>query len=387
MIAVTALLLITVAGAAAWRMLRAKAMDLWLPAYLQRRVEMADGLIHVLVCVADHFEPQWNNPPYEQECARVDAWLTRYPAHASGHRDADGRHPQHTFFFPEEEYRPEHLNKLAELRRRGLGDVEIHLHHDGDSPDQLRTKLTRFKTILYERHGLLRRDAVSGDIAYAFIHGNWALCNSASGRWCGVNDELSILRETGCYVDMTLPSAPSTTQTRKINAIYYASSNPSAQKSHDTGIDVETGKAASGDLMLIQGPLALNWMARKLGVLPRIENGELTADNPPSPERADLWVRQAIHVKGRPDWLFVKLHTHGANERHARVLLGPSMEGLWAYLERRYNDGVRYALHYVTAREMYNIVKAAEAGRAGNPGAYRTYGESTSAAIAFAETA
>jgi hypothetical protein len=30
-------------------------------------------------------------------------------------------------------------------------------------------------------------------------------------------------------------------------------------------------------------------------------------------------------------------------------------------------------LHYVTAREMVNIIHAAEDGRDGNPGAYRDY--------------
>jgi hypothetical protein len=37
------------------------------------------------------------------------------------------------------------------------------------------------------------------------------------------------------------------------------------------------------------------------------------------------------------------------------------------HLESVYNDGKNYVLHYVTAREMYNIVKAAEAGKSGDP--------------------
>ena len=32
-----------------------------------------------------------------------------------------------------------------------------------------------------------------------------------------------------------------------------------------------------------------------------------------------------------------------------------------------YNDGTRWALHYVTAREMYNVACAAMAGKTGNP--------------------
>ena len=44
-----------------------------------------------------------------------------------------------------------------------------------------------------------------------------------------------------------------------------------------------------------------------------------------------------------------------------------------SYLERRYNDGENFILHYVTARELYNLVKAAKAGRQGDPEEYRDY--------------
>ena len=77
------------------------------------------------------------------------------------------------------------------------------------------------------RHGLLACDRRTGRPAYGFIHGNWALDNSRpDGRWCGVNNELDVLRETGCYADFTFPSAPSPTQPRKINSIYYAVDDP-----------------------------------------------------------------------------------------------------------------------------------------------------------------
>jgi hypothetical protein len=46
---------------------------------------------------------------------------------------------------------------------------------------------------------------------------------------------------------------------------------------------------------------------------------------------------------------------------------------MFDYLERSYNDGTAYVLHYVSAREMFNIVRAAEDGQNGNPGDYRDY--------------
>ena len=108
--------------------------------------------------------------------------------------------------------------------------------------DHLRGQLQQFTRTLHDRHGLLTRDG-SGRLRYGFIHGNWALANSLpDGRWCGVDDELSVLRETGCYADFTLPSAPSPAQTRTVNTIYYASTAGSGRKSLDTGARAAVGK-------------------------------------------------------------------------------------------------------------------------------------------------
>jgi hypothetical protein len=55
------------------------------------------------------------------------------------------------------------------------------------------------------------------------------------------------------------------------------------------------------------------------------------------------------------------------------TLLGAAAHAMHDHLERVYNDGVNHILHYVTAREMYNIIKAAEAGKDGNPNAWRDF--------------
>ena len=362
-LASSVVLVVAVAAAAAVIAIRARRIDLWLSAYarncLTPRVSSL-GCVHLFVCIADHFEPALNQASLAQQRARVDEWIRRYPVLSARHRDADGRPPQHTFFYPAEDYCAEHLDRLAELCRAGFGDVEVHVHHDRDTSAGLRDKLLHFTRTLHERHGLLRRE-LDGRISYGFIHGNWALDNShPDGRWCGVNDELRVLRDTGCYADFTFPSAPSPTQTTKINSIYYAVDDPARPKSHDTGVDARVGGGPVGDLLLVQGPLTLDWGARKWGLFPRIENGDLSGDNPPSPRRADLWLRQRIHVVGRPEWVFIKLHTHGADERNVEALLGPSMDQTLTYLERTFNDGTRFRLHYVTAREMVDVIRAAE---------------------------
>ncbi|HEY5593625.1 MAG TPA: hypothetical protein VIL61_00505 [Nitrospiria bacterium] len=350
-------------------MLFDKNLHIWLPSYVIRRLRKPFWRprrpVHVLFCFVDHFEPMWKGADRLTEAARVAEWVERYPVVTRGHRDHDGVPPRHTFFYPEEEYRPEHLEALAGLCRQGFGEVEIHLHHDNDTGPALRKSLETFKTRLIQ-HGHLAKDRATGERRYGFIHGNWALDNShPQGRWCGVNDELTILRETGCYADFTLPSSPGEAQTKKINSIYYAMDDPARPNSHNTGLDVRVGGRESGDLMIIQGPLTLNWRRRK------IENGEIEHHNPPTAERIRLWVEEAVHVRGRPEWVVVKVHTHGTVEANMDLLLGPRFEEFLSHLEGRYNDGKDYILHYVTARELYNIIKAAEDGKMGDPGVHR----------------
>ncbi len=123
---------------------------------------------------------------------------------------------------------------------------------------------------------------------------------------------------------------------------------------------------------MIEGPLGF---ALRPGAVPkpRIENAAVTADDPATPARVRSWVRAGIHVEGRPEWVFVKVHTHGAPEKQAASLLGEGGRALHAELTTRYNDGRRWRLHYVTAREMFNIAIAAMDGKSGDPDAYRDY--------------
>lgn len=376
-LAILVLLMIGVVLAVLVREVRSRFIGIWLRSFIRQdwRAEAPAGKTkHLLFCFVDHFEPQFERPAYEVECSRVARWREGYAKLCENRRDADGRPPIHTFFYPEEEYRPEHLDPLVELCRMGLGEIEIHLHHDNDTEAGLREKLRRFTRQLVDRHDALPVDAVTGQPLWAFIHGNWSLDNSRpDGRWCGVNNELVVLREEGCYADFTLPASPSACQTTTINKIYYATDDCDKPKSHDTGVRVRVGGTPSGDLMIIQGPLGFMWKSRKLGVIPRVENADVRTTSPPTTDRVDAWVDTGIHVEGRPEWVCVKIHTHGAPERDVETLLGDRMRRAFDHLETKYNDGKNWKLHYVSAREMYNIIKAAEAGREGDPGAFRDF--------------
>src|SRR5205823_3106485 len=86
---------------------------------------------------------------------------------------------------------------------------------------------------------------------------------------------------------------------------------------------------------------------------------------PPSLARLRRWLRARVQVPTRPDWFFVKLHTHGCNEANQGVLLGEPMVEFHRGLARRARENPKFRYHYVTAREMYNLAKVAEAGWTG----------------------
>ncbi len=316
----------------------------------------------VWLAIADHFEPLWNHASEQTGAERVNAWVREWPRVASRFHDSAGRNPKYTFFFPEEQYRPRFLEPLAKFTRDGIGDVEIHLHHDGQGEQDFVDRMSGFSEALFRTHGLLRKE--NGRIMFGFIHGDWALDNSRpDGRMCGLNNEIDLLVRLGCYADFTLPSAPEAAQTRTVNTIYWAKDDPLRPKSHDFGIPVLPGaRQPLESLLMIPGPLAVRWPARGFRGrhLPRLETGELAIWDAPTEKRVALWLRFAPRVG---DDAFVKLYTHGAAEHNIEALF--RRKDLEAALQLISNAAREqgFALHFASAWEMRNAVVALIAGR------------------------
>ena len=332
------------------------------------------GPTDLFLAITDHFEPQVGRVPRAQARERLEDWLTRYPRIAARHRDWDGRPPTHTFCYPWDEFDAWEMERLAGLCADGWGEIELHLHHADDTSESLRRTL-REATETYRSYGALSTWP-DGKAAFGFVHGNWSLDNSrceGGKNFCGVNDELTLLQEGGCYADFTFPSWKKSSQPRLVNSLYYAIDDPQRPKSYDTGPRVRAGIAGSEGLLMVQGPL-VPFAARagrrfRLGM----DDGDLAAYWRYRPERADRWIRAGISVRGRADRIFIKLHCHGCADWGREELLGEDLDALFSDLECRYNDGKRFRLHYVTAREMFNLIKATEAEAAGEPHELRSY--------------
>ncbi len=331
--------------------------EVWFPGYARDRLRARTRkpVKRVWLAFTDHFEPLWSHAGEDTAIDRVDRWATNWPRIASKCGDSFGRPPRYTFFYPEEEYRPHLLSALEPLVDAGIGDVEIHLHHDHESEQKFIDRMSRFIETLRTTHGFLHTK--NGKPVFGFIHGLWALDNSRpDGRFCGLNNEITLLRDLGCYADFTMPSGPAPTQARLLNTIYWAVDDPDRPKSYDTGLPVSLGSTAVGDLLLIPGPFGLRWKER---LIPRLEVGELACYDPPNLQRVRRWLDLAPRVG---DDMFVKLHTHGAQERHSAFLLGGGLEQTFELMAQACTEA-GYALCFASAWEMRQAVDAAQEGK------------------------
>lgn len=333
--------------------------QLWLPGYIAGRLaaRRVPSGGRVWLTIADHWEPYWQHPSDEVAASRVAVWMKHWPQIARRHADSRGRPPQYTFFYPQEEYRPHILDSLAELKRAGIADVDVHIHHDGEGQQNFLDRMNGFIETLVNRHGLLR--VSHGRPVFGFIHGNWALDNSRpDGRYCGLNNEITLLRDLGCYADFTMPSAGSPTQSRTVNTIYWVTDDPLRPRSYDHGVAVKSRSHdhGVGDLLMIPGPLGLRWKGR---FVPRTETGELACYDLPTAYRVERWLDLAPRIGGD---IFIKLFAHGAQERHSSpLLLNGGLDRLFTLLEESCRRRA-YRLHYASAWEMRQAVDAAVRG-------------------------
>ena len=92
------------------RRVREKHLETWLSGWLRHAGRPTrwngPGPRHLLFAFCDHYEPLWGGASHDVGAERVRFWSEGYPKLAEGFRDADGRAPRHSFFFPGEQYDP-----------------------------------------------------------------------------------------------------------------------------------------------------------------------------------------------------------------------------------------------------------------------------------------
>jgi hypothetical protein len=335
---------------------------------------------HIIITVANHFEPAWTEGgvlDHKMQLKRLEAYHKLARSTGDAVRDADGTKFRHTNFYPAEQYHPEILNKMAEMQSEGLGEVEVHLHHGVERPDtaeNLKSSLVDFRNTLADRHKCLSRMDGDKRPMYAFVHGNLALANSSGGRFCGVDNEMEILRETGCYADMTLPSAPDESQVAVINRIYECGLPMDQPAPHRRGKRAGSNGKHTQLPLIFTGPLVFNWTRLVKGLpVPRIDDGALTANQPLDAARFRRWRSANITVSGRSDWIFIKLYCHGFFDRDQSVCIGEDAKRFFGGLVEDCDRSDGSTVHFATAREAFNMATAAIDGKNGSPNEFRDY--------------
>src|SRR5436309_8145546 len=333
-----------------WDSLKILSSFKWISTYAwQQTISRAHSSVppHLILALADHFEP--NILPHNlgvyasrtEQLRRVKACCQQYPTSFDSCRDSDGHTFRHTYFYPAEHYDSDIISLLAEHCRNGWGEIEIHLHHGMKVPDtaeNTRNLLVSFRDRLVQ-HGCLSRLDDSGVPRYAFVHGNWALANSAGNHFCGVDSEMQILAETGCS-----------------SAWKRSRSRPTT-----SGFPYPCPGAAHARFLT---PEAKDFSSfGKLGAERRQSTSSATA----SPLAAC-----GNHSAGMPRVVVVKLHCHGMDPRSTPALLGPPMQNYLHNLAEAGRGG-GFQTHFVTAREMTNLILAACDEKNGDPCMFRDY--------------
>jgi hypothetical protein len=330
---------------------------IWLPSYLTASLEVRPDARpeHLIFVMVDHYEPGSGDAGVKLH----EKWTKAFLPIASGHHDSYGNRFKYNWFYPYDQKNDRVLASLASLAYEGLGEIELHWHHPHANNETFE-RMLESALPWFHQYGALISSAKDQAAQFAFIHGNWRLDNSMPQ--CGVTRELDILRKHGCYADLTFSTIGTNSQPSKVNAIYYALDSDGS-KSYDTGIDVAVGRKQSDALMMIEGPIKIEWNGH-------INYGAVESYALPTARAIDQWIDANVHVRGRPEWVFVKVYTHGCQSLD--IVEDGHLDSMLSDLSAAC-DHRRVKVHYMTARECYNVIRAAEDGRSGDPEEFRDY--------------
>jgi hypothetical protein len=94
-------------------------------------------------------------------------------------------------------------------------------------------------------------------------------------------------------------------------------------------------------------------------LVPRVEMGEIAANDPPTRDRVRLWLDHAPQVG---EDAFIKVYTHGAREDNADALLGTAaktggLEEMFRWIDALARER-NLELHWASAYKMFRAVES-----------------------------
>ena len=319
---------------------------------------------HLIFVMVDHYE---HGGPREKERGTKEnnIWCDQFMEISNRHQDDYGNNFRYTWFYPFDHHNDEIMERLSQMAYEGYGEVELHWHLGSKSGVNRENFAGRLSEAIdwFQSYGSLIT-AKDSKTAFAYIAGVWDLDAGRGGKEThGITNQIQQLVDQGCYADFTFSTIGSPAQPSTVNSIYYVTDDPDQPKSYNTGQHSTVGHSNEDQLLIFQGPSALAWNGD-------IEYGAIENDPRFEPGRISKWIDANIHVHGRPEWIFVKVYSHGAQSKD--VVVAHDMDWMLTSLREQCSDlGIK--LHFMTAREAFNVVKSAEHGHQGNPEDYRDF--------------
>jgi len=280
----------------------------------------------------------------------------------SDHKDRDSSIVRITFVTYADSTR---LRLLTDFCKSGFGEVEYLLRSECDTVPDAGQMLDDDLDILKSFGWAMTDDS---EVRFAVLQ------RRAVSRHLNreIDSSLNHLAARGCYLDLSESHRHNISRSTIVNSIYLVSTHAEEPGSFANQCELVAGKLGRGRLLVVDSPLLIDWSDWRDWYVPLVEDGKLTPGIPADSNRVNSWIRANVHVTGQPNWIFVKLVTDSLLHVESASLLIASIDRMLEYLERLPDDG-QYRIHYVTAREMYNIARAAEAGESGDADDFRDY--------------
>ncbi len=344
-----------------------KNIHLWLPEYIWSIIDKTNPVYsidqgkHLMFLIADHHEH-----PLEDGDAKISAtnWYDDYRSVVDGITDSYGNPFRYTWFYPyDDERTPSALVVVNQMVYDGYGELEFHWHNSHVTATQFRKELESGVN-WFNGFGAMKTAEKNSRSAFGYVAGNWNLDNGLMrpSKMDGPTYEIRDLKSLGGYADFTFPNH-SASQSHWFSSLYYVKDDESP-KSYDEGKRASV-EESHDDFLIFQGPTSLDFRTRatEYGTLESWWRGDWGS-------RIENWWKNSPYVIGKPAWRFIKVYTHGVQSKD--LILSDDFKGLLKKLVTFCEEN-NIKLHFVSAREAFNILKAAETDAPGDPEQYRDY--------------
>ncbi len=327
-------------------------------------VAVPDNEKHLIFVMVDHYE-HGGRRAKERGAKENEIWCDKFMEISDRHEDDYGNNFRYTWFYPFDHHNDKIMERLSKMAYGGYGEVELHWHLVSDSDVNRENFTAKLSEAIewFQSYGAFIT-AEDSKTAFAYVAGIWDLDAGRGGTEThGITDQIQKLVDQGCYADFTFSTIGTNAQPSTVNSLYCVKDDPDEPKSYDTGQPSTVGQTVDNQLLIFQGPSALSWNGD-------IEYGAIENDPRFEPGRISKWIDANIHVHGRPEWVFVKVYSHGAQSQD--VVLAHDMDWMLASLREECKQR-EIKLHFMSGREAFNVIKSAEDGKQGNPEDYRDY--------------